>query len=272
MQLAPSPTLAHIIKHYLFLERSEDMQLNYRLFSDGNPGLVFHFRHPLIQYAGNTRKEINQPKSFIYGQITHYNDLRSDGALGMLVVVLQPYALYNLLNMSASEMNDSSFPLAELFGREALDLEDRILNADRPAHMIQAVERFLLKREVVVKHQDPAFEESLHLIYQHKGILTMEELLKKIPITERQLERKYNKYIGTTPKKFSDIIKFQYFLKRLQHPCSNEKMTHAVYDGGYYDQSHLNNYFKKTTGLTPRQYKLDHSLLALNFIQLSPNT
>ena len=40
--------------------------------------------------------------------------------------------------------------------------------------------------------------------------------------------------------------------------------------GGYYDQSHLNNYFKKTTGLTPRQYKLDHHLLAVNFIQLAP--
>ena len=209
--------------------------------------------------------------SFIYGQISHYNDLKSSGELGMLVVVLQPYAIYNLLHASASEMNDRSIPLAELFGREAVDLEDQILNASQPSHMIHSIERFLPKKEVLVEDRDPAFEESLQLIYRHKGIITIEELLKKIPVTERQLERKYNKYIGTTPKKFSDIIKFQYFLKRLQHHRPDEKMTHAAYDGGYYDQSHLNNYFKKTTGLTPRQYKLDHYPLAVNFIQLASN-
>jgi len=95
--------------------------------------------------------------------------------------------------------------------------------------------------------------------------------LKKIPVTERQLERKYNKYIGTSPKKFSDIIKFQHFLKLLHLHQADRKMTDVVYDGGYYDQSHLNNYFKKTTGLTPWQYKMDHQLLAINFMQLSPN-
>jgi hypothetical protein len=81
MQLAPSPSLSHIVKHYLVLEREEDVHLNYRLFSDGNPGLVFHFKNPLIQYGDSNLTENVQPRSFIYGQITHYNDLRSGGEL-----------------------------------------------------------------------------------------------------------------------------------------------------------------------------------------------
>jgi AraC-like DNA-binding protein len=270
MQLAPSASLSHIVKHYLVLKREEDMHLNYRLFSDGNPGLVFHFKYPLIQYDSNQTTGIIQPKSFIYGQITHYNDLRSSGELGMLVVVLQPYGIYNLLNMTASEMNNCVISLADLFGREAQDLEDHVLNADNLSQIINSVEKFILKKGADVKDMDPVFEESLQLIYKHKGLLSIEELLKKIPVTERQLERKYNKYIGTAPKKFSDIIKFQHLLKLLQHHRPDEKMTHAAYDGGYYDQSHLNSYFKKTTGVTPWQYKLDHRLLAVNFMQLSP--
>jgi len=269
MQLAPSPSLSHIVKHYLVLEREEDMNLNYRLFSDGNPGLVFHFKYPLIQYGGNQLTGIIQPRSFIYGQITHYNDLKSCGKLGMLVVVLQPYGIFNLLNIAACEMNNSMIPLADLFGREALALEDQVSNANNLSQIIHSVEQFLLKKGTPAKHSDPVFEESLQLIYQHKGILTIEELLKKIPVTERQLERKYNKYIGTGPKKFSDIIKFQHFLKLLQRHQSDRKMTDTIYNCGYYDQSHLNNYFKKTTGLTPWQYKLDHRLLAVNFMQLS---
>jgi AraC-like DNA-binding protein len=271
MQLAPSASLSHMVKHYLLLEREEDIHLNYRLFSDGNPGLVFHFKNPLIQYVGNQPAGTIQPKSFIYGQITHYNDLRSNGELGMLVVVLQPYGIYNLLRITASEMNNCVIPLADLFGREALDLEDKVLNTNKVTHIVNSVEQFLLKKRVHVNDTDSVFEESLQLIYLRKGILTIEELLKKIPVTERQLERKYDKYIWTSPKKFSDIIKFQHFLKLLLSYRPNEKMTDAVYDSGYYDQSHLNNYFKKTTGLTPWQYKLDHRLLAVNFMQLSSN-
>ena len=271
MQLAPAASLSHIVKHYLVLKRDEEVHLNYRLFSDGNPGLVFHFKNPLIQYESNQMKGTVQPKSFIYGQITHYNDLRSSGALAMLVVVLQPYGIYKLLHTAASEMNNCIISLADLFGQEALDLEEQVLHAGHVSPIINLVEQFLLKKGVNAKDTDPVFKESLQYIYQHKGILTIEELLKKIPVTERQLERKYNKYIGTGPKKFSDIIKFQHFLKLLLHHRPDEKMTHAVYDGGYYDQSHLNNYFKKNTGLTPWQYKLDHRLLAVNFMQLSPN-
>jgi AraC-like DNA-binding protein len=270
MQIAPSILLSHIVKHYLVLERAEDLKLNYRLFSDGNPGLVFHFRQPLIQCGSNQREEMVQPKSFIYGQITHYNDLRSRGALGMLVVVLQPFGIYNLLNIPASEMNNCVIPLADLFGGDTRDLEDRILYAGHVSQIIHTVEQFLLNIKSETKNGDPAFEESLQMIYQHKGMLTIESLLKKIPVTERQLERKYNKYIGSGPKRFSDIIKFQHFLKLLQHHRPDSKMTDVVYQAGYYDQSHLNNYFKKTTGLTPWQYKIDPYLLAVNFMQFSP--
>jgi AraC-like DNA-binding protein len=271
MQLAPSGFLSHIVKHYLILERAEDIKLNYRLFSDGNPGLVFHYRQPLIQCVGKQLRETVQPKSFIYGQITHYNDLRSAGALGMLVVVLQPFGIYNLLNFPAGEMNNSVIPLASLFGREAAELEERVLQANHVSQIIPFVEQFLLNKGSDAKKGDPLFEESLQLIYQHKGMLSIEALLKKIPVTERQLERKYNKYIGTGPKKFSGIVKLQHFLKLLQHYNPDSKMTDAVYEAGYYDQSHLNNYFRKATGLTPWQYKLDHYLLAVNFMQLSPN-
>jgi AraC-like DNA-binding protein len=270
MQLAPSIYVSHIVKHYLVLERAEDSNLNYRLFSDGNPGLVFHFKQPLIQCGDNYRKETIQPRSFIYGQISHYNDLRSGGALGMLVVVLQPFGLYNLLNIPASEMCNCVIPLSDLFGREAPDLEERVLQAGHVSQTIHIVEQFLLKKAAGAKDEDPAFKESLQLIYRHKGMIPIEALLKKIPATERQLERKYNKYIGAGPKKFSDIVKFQHFLKLLQQQRPDSKMTDAVYEAGYYDQSHLINYFKKTTGLTPRQYKTGPHLLAVNFMQISP--
>jgi AraC-like DNA-binding protein len=271
MQLSPSASLSNIVKHYLILESEKDIHLNYRLFSDGNPGIVFHFKNPLIQYSGNHLPGNAQPNSFVYGQITRYNDLISNGKLGMLVAVLEPYSIYSLLHIPAYELNNRIIKLADLFGQDALDVGEQILNEQRVDLIIRSVEKFLLKKLPYINNPDHIFMESLHLIHKHKGILSIEELLKKIPVTERQLERKFKEHIGTSPKKFSDIIKFQNFLKLLRSQPSDQKISDAVYDGGYYDQAHLNNYFKKTTGITPVKYKLHHHLLAINFIQLSAN-
>lgn len=272
MQLAPSDSLSNIVKHYLILESEKEVRLHYRLFSDGNPGIVFHFKNPLVEYSDGHLMGNIQPKSFIYGQITHYNDLASNGKLGMLVVVLQPYGIFSLFRIAAHELNNCILKLPDLFGQQALDLEDQILHEQHVDHIIKSVERFLLEKLVHSNNPDHLFKQALHLMYKRRGIITVEELLKEIPITERQLERKFKEQVGTSPKKFLDTIKFQNFLKLLKNHPHGEKISDAIYDGGYYDQAHLNNYFRKMTGVTPLQYKLNRHLLAVNFMQLSSNT
>jgi AraC-like DNA-binding protein len=195
----------------------------------------------------------------------------SSGKLGMLVVVLQPYGIYSLLGIAAHEMNNRIIKLADLFGQEALDLEDQVLSAQKLDQIIRSVEGFLLKKRMSMNDPDQMFKESLELIYGCKGIITIEQLLKQLPVTERQLERKFKKHIGTAPKQFCDIIRFQNFLKLFQTHTPGKKLSDVIYEGGYYDPSHLNNYFKKITGVTPTQYKLNHPLLAVNFMQLSVN-
>jgi AraC-like DNA-binding protein len=265
MQLPPSANLSGIVRHYLLLESEWDIRQNYRLFSDGNPGIVFHLGEPLIQYRGNYGM---LPRSFIYGQISQYNDVLSTGKFGILVVVLQPYGIYSLLGIGASEFNDCNISLTEIFGSEALDLEDQLLFARDHQSKIAIIEEFLLSKAQDKVDPDSLFKEALQVIYKCKGAITIEELLKKIPITERQLERKFKQYVGTAPKRYAEIIKFQHFLKRLQTHAQGEKISDIVYDSGYYDHSHLNGFFKKITGITPNQYKHNHQLLAVNFMQL----
>src|SRR5882757_1238664 len=268
MQFSPSPWLSGIVKHYLIVEAARAPSLKYRLFSDGNPGIVFHFGDPLKQTAAGEspvrlngfRAALPQPRSFLYGQITHYNDWRSDGRLDMLVVVLQPTGLSSLLRTSAHELNDSLIKLADLFGQEAIGLEEQVLKAHaarldkpgfHPGHpAIRCVEQFLIKKVEASPEPDRFISGALQVMVDSRGLVRMEELLRKIPVTERQLERKFKTVVGMSPKKMADIMKFQYFLKLLQqHPDKN--LSDVVYEGGYYDQAHLNNYFKKMVGLTP---------------------
>ena len=267
MQLPPSFLVSSIVKHYLILKNEKDAESTYRLFSDGNPGIVFHLRDPLVanydQYF-----ERPQPRSFLYGQITHFNDVKSAGQLDMLIVVLQPNAIHALLDLPATELSNATISLSDLFGRAGTELEDQVLNAKDSLGAIKTIEQLLLKKINEHDRTDVIVQEALHLIYKDHGMISVFDLLQKLPVTERQLERKFKQQIGTGPKKFIDIIKFQHFLKSLQKWSPDTKLANVIYDCGYYDQAHLNNCFKKSAGITPLQYKTQHNLLAINFMQV----
>lgn len=266
MQLSPSISVAAVVKHYLLIRQESENDLNYRLFSDGNPGIVFHLKDPLSLHSENKTVAV-QPRSFLYGQITHFNDLKTTGKLDMLIVVLQPHGLYALLGLSADEFTDSTIPLSDLLGNEGRALEDQVLNAAGIRSAIDRIEQFF-STKLQLHQTDSMIRIALSLITQAHGIISVAEVLKKLPVTERQLERKFKMHIGITPKKFLDVVKFHYFLKSMQRQAPDLRLSSITYNCGYYDQAHLNNYFKKSVGITPLQYLKNEHLLAVNFLKV----
>ncbi|WP_316752914.1 helix-turn-helix domain-containing protein [Pedobacter gandavensis] len=266
MQLPPQTAIKGLVKHYLILSRTADKQQYYRMFSDGNPGLVFHLKEPLLQWNEADLKPRLQPGSFVYGQLSRYNTIASSGELNMIVVVLQPHALFTHFHIRADELKDCTLALVDLFGQEARDLEDQVLAALSIDTAIGIIEKFLWKRLSGFSDLTAEIALTLGAIYQHQGILTIADILEKVPVTERQLERKFREYIGTSPKRFADTIKFQHLLKLLQKQPDQEKIGELIYASGYYDQAHLNNSFKRMTGLTPGDYKDNARLLAINLM------
>jgi AraC-like DNA-binding protein len=269
MQIAPHPLLPAIVKHYLIIEHKNDIALNYRLFSDGNPGIVFHLKAPLLQYDQRHTVAHAQPKSFVYGQITHYNDICSVDDLAMLIVVLQPNVLLPLLGIPAYELIDTIIQLKDLFGQEASDLEDQLANAESLPEAAGIAEQFLLKKISAACNRHDIVDEAIGIVHKRKGIINVKNLLDMLPVTERQLERKFSEQVGISPKKFIDTVKFQNYLKQLQKLPSVKDVGILSYACGYYDQAHLNNFFRKHTGITPLQYKANHKLLAINFMPLA---
>jgi AraC-like DNA-binding protein len=269
MQLSPCDELKHIVKHYLFINNDNEKHLHYRFFSDGNPGIVFHFNAPLIQdnYTNTSKQE--QPRSFIYGQITHYNNITLSGRLSMLVVVLQPYGANALLGTAASELNDTVIKLSDVFKQQAADLEEQLLSTVSIMQSISLVERFLIKRVAAMNSVNELLKEVVKVINNNHGLISLQSVISSLPVTERQLERLFNRYIGTPPKKFTDTVRFQFFLKSLQNSSPAKGLNEIVYDYGFYDQAHLNNYFKKNTGLTPMQYKAGYNPAVINFMPIN---
>ena len=84
------------------------------------------------------------------------------------------------------------------------------------------------------------------------GCLRISDLCDKLGIYPEKLERVFKKYIGITPKYYSQIVRFNKVLDFVHHKSDELVWSSTAGQFGYYDQAHLIHDFKRFTGYTPQ--------------------
>lgn len=94
-----------------------------------------------------------------------------------------------------------------------------------------------------MRHSSMVYDAVAQMLL-HKGALPAEELAKACFISSRQLERLFHEYIGMTPKKLCNLVRYQFVWNDvLRNPAF--RVMDAVWQYGYTDQSHLMREFKR---------------------------
>lgn len=81
------------------------------------------------------------------------------------------------------------------------------------------------------------------------GAGSVEQLAAGIPLSDRQLRRRFISYTGLTPKGFIKICRQQAAVKSLKQSAGTIAAIAAA--SGYSDQAHFNNEFRELIGVTP---------------------
>lgn len=257
MQVLPHTALSKIIRHYLVLEGAQPLAGTYRLFADGNTGLVFNLANDTLQHS-----------SYLYGQVNTYHDLSLSGNINLIVVVFRPYGAYHLWGVPATEWSDRFFPAADFLGPQIQDLSSTLLKADGVNERVRLLDHFLLRQLDKNIQPDPVVVQAVQEITSHAGTLPVLSLLKTLSLNERTLERKFKLSTGISPKQYSGIVRLNASAKRIQRMKTTDRLTGIAYESGYFDQAHFIRDFRKYTGMSPHQLHHEVSALALNFLQL----
>ena len=266
MQISPSPSLSHIVKHFLIIENDKKGMTNHRMFSDGNTGMVFNYQdHFLYQESVGQKVEV-LPKSFVYGQLDAFQDIISTGKIGMIITVFHPFGASALFKISASELKNSILGLDCFYPADSENMVDSILHLTDISSRINCVESFLIRKICEQNASSRLASDAVQLIHQHNGCLSVAQLTSSLQITERKLQRVFEEQIGLSPKRYSGITRIQYFLKLLRK-MPGHSLTDLAYDSGYFDQAHLIREMKNISGITPGQYLNQTPLLAANLLQ-----
>ena len=151
-------------------------------------------------------------------------------------------------------------PLGELAGRSVA--LDEIFDAPRVRELVERVAEApspVAARAVVVGLLGELDAEHDRLVERALRMLTSSGVepetrvaivARSLAISERQLERRFLRLVGVTPKRWQELHRFHTAMGMLRTSNARALLDVAM-NTGYYDQSHFNRDVRKRTGMTP---------------------
>ncbi len=236
-ELFPSSAVAKYVYCYWQLKTTKELgsDHNYRVLADGCIDVFFNTNHPDHNLAMGFYRKYT---SFSIGRAFSYSGIR-----------FNPSYFTKLFQLDASTLSNKDLPAAQVVPNLARFITS--LDSGLDLGVIQvAMDGFL--GQYITDHaplNDDRFDNALLTIYEKKGLLdTGKEL--NTGLSPRQLRRVFNYYIGSTPKSFAQVVRFQHVVRKITE--AEGKVSPSVYlDAGFFDQAHFIKDFKRFYGATP---------------------
>ncbi|MFC0335051.1 DUF6597 domain-containing transcriptional factor [Paenibacillus sepulcri] len=163
-----------------------------------------------------------------------------------------PGGAYPFVRTPLSEFANQQLSLDALWPRLAEGISERLFEASSLDARIQVIESYL----TTLLHRSKAVEDSrmanlLERIFATKGTAGIEALAQAEIISARQMNRMFEKWIGITPKKFSEIVRFQSVISQLELSREPVDWSMLALNHGFFDQAHLIHDFRRFYGDSP---------------------
>ncbi|RMG20124.1 MAG: AraC family transcriptional regulator [Bacteroidetes bacterium] len=204
------------------------------------------------------------------GAFTNSRSFYTSDYFEVIMVHLKPWALHRLLNVHMNgyrnyifEESDSSNPIFED------NFVSRLSEISEDRQKIKFIEQRLKNKLAMTSN--PRTEELIRavgLIDDQMGLLSSSILAGHLNMSLKTLERRFNEMIGLTVKEYTSIIRLKNIFRHLQ--MDHISLTNVAYEAEFYDQSHFNRFFKKYTGMTPKEFlsTRNKSIKIVDFLQL----
>ena len=256
----PHSDLETIVKCYWTLEVHAQKDVQRQLIlPDGCVDMCFILGDDIKRYTTDHFFVI-QPRQMLLGQITEQFYIEPTGYVNTFAIRFYPYGFANFIDLPLNELGNKETPLNKLFGDEkAEQLSQKIIQAKTTNERIDIIERFLFDRLNDQATIDNIVKSTIDTMFLSKGSKPLNIILKNDLTKRRQLERKFTKQIGISPKQLGKVIRLQATLKMLLNQTT-ETLTDIAYECEYYDQAHFIKDFKEFTGITPKEFLTDDKM------------
>ena len=172
-----------------------------------------------------------------------------------------PTALYKLLNIDVSKLTNKHIPLKEINQTLYNQIRILFLNFEKDIEtLISELNKLIVSMPLKVNETTKHIDSTIDLIRKKEGMLSIDEILKKIPFSQKTLENHFKKIVGLTPGKYIRLFRFLGLMRKYESHEIDLKDLIYMYD--YYDHSHFSKDFALFMKESPKSYfKKDYPLL-----------
>lgn len=187
----------------------------------------------------------------VIGTMTQPLAFHTTGPIDLLGIRFRAGGLSRFLAMNAAELTDRRADLVDFWGGLARELWQR-LGESAPAERIPLLRGLLRAR--ATRPGDPFVQHCVKRIEVARGDLQIADMERSTGLSLRQLERKFSRHIGISPKTFARIVRFKAAAAVAERPRPVDWAALAS-EFGFADQAHLVREFRAFSGLTPVDYR-----------------
>ena len=259
----PHPDLESIISCYwtLNVPATDDAQRQ-RIIPDGTIEMAFILGDDIKRFTTND-DFILQPRAMVLGHTMDPFYIEPTGVVESFAIRFYPYGFANFVTEPIKNLANQETPMKFLFGEVAAnELELKIIQATDVKQRIEIIETFLFDKLSEQSTVENIVKSTVDTLVQTNGGESIAKMFKGDLAKRRQLERKFVKTIGMSPKQLGKVIRLQAALKMLLNK-DTKNLTDIAYDSGYYDQAHFNKDFNEFTGVNPKEF-LGNEAMALS--------
>jgi AraC-like DNA-binding protein len=262
-RITPPSDLERIIDCYWIIENDDPTPYQQKIIPDGYCEIIFHYKDPYRICLTDTWEQ--QSMHLVAGQISRHFFLENTGQSGIIGIKLKPTVLTHLFGLEMHALTDKVVDVPVVLGTRLESLEQSLRLTQDHDEYVNLLNDYFRKLLLAVDYKVSPADQAVDLIFAHKGMIAVTDMVERTGVGERQLERLFKKYVGLSPKFFARVVRFSTIFQLIQQ--EDPGWAGLAYESGYYDQSHFIRNFKAFTGEDPSRYGFDEKNMANFFLK-----
>ena len=166
---------------------------------------------------------------------------------------VSPLALHMLLGVPLHEISNRVVGLADLVGREADLLVERLAGLPRWEPRFALLDAVLTARLAESRDPCPSIAWAHGRLRATAGAVPVAALAQELGCSRRHLVAGFRDHVGLPPKRLARVLRFERVVSLLDR-SGGEGFSEIAAACGYYDQPHLNRDFRQFAGASPGEW------------------
>ena len=249
---AAAPALRRYVRRYVgYAERTAGPA---RMREPASPGvvLIFGLDQELRVIDPDDPARVELHGSFFAGPADSCAVVEHDGEMRGVEVNLTPLAARMLFREPMRELAGRTVAVEDLLGRDAVRLEERLLEAVSWSRRFAMVEAWLGERLLAADPPPPDVEWAWRRLTGERGRIRVSDVAAELGCSRKHLSARFREHVGLPPRTVVRLLRFGRAVELLSAPHATIAEVALACD--YYDQAHLDRDFRDFASVTPTAY------------------